>query len=355
MIISSKGKYQWIISSLAIAIVSGLAYALSDYIGYKGVALILLLLVSLLAILFELHVTLFAATFSALIWNFFFIPPLFTFHIDNTDDNILFLMYFVIAIVGAVLSNKIQKQEKEIVKRQNEERTLTLYSTLFNSLSHELKTPLSTILGAVDILKDSRAKVDTANRDLLIDEISIASERLHRQVSNLLNMSRIESGELRPVMDWADVNEIVYLLIEKEEASNQQRIVFHGDEELPLFKIDSFFLENAIFNLVHNAILYTPTTAKIFIQVECDDHALIIHIRDEGPGFTIDQQALVFNKFYRIPSTKAGGTGLGLSIVKGFIESMKGTVHLRNRKEGGAHFSLHIPCEMSYLSRMKHE
>lgn len=347
-------KNQWLFSLLAILIVSGVSYLVKDVIGYKGVALILLLLVSLLAILFELKVTLAAAAVTALVWNFFFIPPLFTFHIGNTDDNILFLMYFVIASVGAVLSNKIKKQEKEIVKRQNEEKTLTLYNTLFNSLSHELKTPLSTIMGAVDILKDPKAKVDAANRDLLVEEIKIASDRLNRQVSNLLHMSRIDSGELKPALDWTDVNEIIYLLIEKEEVNNE-RIVFTGNDELPLFKLDAFFLENALFNLVHNALIYTPETGKVFIDVECDESELIIHIQDEGMGFTTEQRGLVFKKFYRIPSTKPGGTGLGLSIVKGFIESMKGSVHLQNRKEGGAHFMLRIPCEMSYLSRMKNE
>lgn len=348
-------NHQWLFSLLAILIVAGSSYLVKDVMGYKGVALILLLLVSLLAILFELRVTLFAAALTALIWNFFFIPPLYTFHIGNTDDNILFLMYFVIAMVGAVLSNKIKRQEKEIVKRQNEERTLNLYNTLFNSLSHELKTPLSTIMGAVDILKDPKAKVDAANRDTLLEEIQIASVRLNRQVSNLLNMSRIDSGELRPVLDWTDVNEIVYLLIEKEDTEGQERLVFQGNDELPLFKLDGFFLENVLFNLIHNALIYSPENSKVYVEVSSDDTHLIVVVKDEGPGFTTEEQSLVFNKFYRIPSTKPGGTGLGLSIVKGFIEAMKGNVHLQNRTEGGAQFTLRIPCEMSYLSQMKNE
>jgi two-component system sensor histidine kinase KdpD len=110
-----------------------------DYTGYRVVALILLLAVSILAMLFDILPVLFTALSSALIWNFFFIPPIFNFHVGTPED---VLMYFVVALINAVLTFKIRQIEKKTSDEENREKTIMLYNTLLNSLSHELRTPI---------------------------------------------------------------------------------------------------------------------------------------------------------------------------------------------------------------------
>jgi two-component system sensor histidine kinase KdpD len=167
-----------------------------DWIGYKAVALVLLVMVSLLAIRFDIWPVLIASLLSALILNFFFIPPRFTFHIQATEDILMFFMYFLVALVNAVLTNKIKAQEKKTRDKEDKEKTIRLYTTLLNSLSHELKTPIATILGASETLKENNATLSPALQSSLLDEIELAGNRLHRQVENLLNMSHLESEML---------------------------------------------------------------------------------------------------------------------------------------------------------------
>src|SRR3954451_22423764 len=138
--------HQFIISILLVGTVSVICYTVLAFIGYKVVAFILLFTVSLLAITLDILPVLAAAVFSASTWDYFFIPPHFTFQVGSTEDAILLLMYFIIALVNAVLTYKIRQIEK--VARQKEEKanTVKLYNTMLNSLSHELRTPISTII-----------------------------------------------------------------------------------------------------------------------------------------------------------------------------------------------------------------
>src|SRR5207249_1976604 len=140
----------------------------------------------------------------------FFIPPRYTFQIGSTEDVLMLLMYFFIALINAVLTNKIRQIEKEAHQKEEKEHTIRLYNTLINSLSHELRTPIATILGASDSLLQNNSRLTEKNRKQLIKEIATASLRLNLQVENLLNMSRLESGFIKPKWDWCDINELVY-------------------------------------------------------------------------------------------------------------------------------------------------
>jgi len=132
----------------------------------------------------------------------FFIPPHFTFQVKSTEDAIFLMMYFVVAIIGAILTYKIRKVEKAAREKEEKVNTIRLYNTLLNSLSHELRTPIATIIAATDNLQQNNARLSVANREELVGEIAMASFRLNQQVENLLNMSRLESGFITPRYDW---------------------------------------------------------------------------------------------------------------------------------------------------------
>lgn len=350
-------KYIQYVLSLAVIIIISLAcYFFVDIIGYKVVALILLLTVSIIAMLFEIFPVVVAAVASALIWNFFFIPPIFTFHIGDTEDSLMFLMYFVVALINAVLTSKIKSVEKSARDKEEKEKSIQLYNTLFNSLSHELKTPISAVLGAVDTIKENKHKLSEKNISDLITEIEIAGLRLNRQVENLLNMSRLESGLIKPRFDWCDINELIYSVIKNNTADLKGRTInFTADDKLPLFRVDRGLLEQAINNIVHNALQYTNEHCIISIAAKHYNEKCIITIEDNGPGFPENEMAHVFDKFYRLPKTLSGGTGLGLSIAKGFIEAHKGKIALQNIKTGGALFIIEIPLQSSLLNNMHSE
>lgn len=350
-----KDKSQYIISISIVLIVSLLSFSVKDELNYRTVALILLLTVSVIAMLYDIFPVLIAALLSALIWNFYFIPPVFTTHIGNAEDLLMFLSYFFVALLNAVLTYKIKQAEKNTRNKEEKEKTIKLYNTLLNSLSHELRTPIATILGTVDTLKDNNVNLNKAQQLDLLNDIDIASIRLNRQVENILNMSRLESGTLKPKEDWCDMEELANNIIQKTTIVNQHKVTLEVAKNLPLFKLDIGFTEQILLNVLHNAIQYTPTGTNIFIQIKHQLENCEIVIKDNGQGIPEEEILLVFNKFHRVPQSKAGGSGLGLSIARGFAEAQNGTIELENQIEGGAKFTIKIPTETTYLNNLKNE
>lgn len=347
---------QYGLSIAAVTVISAVCYALSAYIGYHVVGFILLVTVSIIAMLFDILPVLFTALLTALAWDYFFIPPKFTFSIGSTEDRILLVMYFVVALINAVLTYKIRQVEKVAREKEEKANTVKLYNTLFNSLSHELRTPIATIIAATDNLQGNSARLTPQNRYDLIHEISKASFRLNQQVGNLLNMSRLETGTIQPKNDWCDINEVVYDAVHSiEDTKIEQKITININPDIPLFKLDKGMLDQVVYNLLNNAVQHTPPDTRIDVMAMCYADVLNIVIEDNGPGFPGNEIAHVFDKFYRLKNAHTGGTGLGLSIVKGYTEAMGGKVWLVNKSDGGAKFTIEIPAQTSWLKNLKNE
>jgi len=360
---------QYLLSFLLVTVVSAFCFSLPSFIPYRVVALILLLTVSLIAMFFDIAPVMVAAASSALIWDYFFIPPRFTFSVYSAEDSLMLLMYFVIALLNAVLTFKIRQVEKRALREEGKANTIKLYNTLLNSLSHELRTPIATIVGASDNLLAAPQKLTEQNKQELVNEISKASFRMNQQIENLLNMSRLESGFIQPHRIWCDVNELIYEAVNKLEVElKNHKVVVSVPEKFPLFKIDFGLMEHALFNLINNAATYTPDHSVITITashteefstgkagLETVVNELIITVTDNGKGFLADEVHRVFEKFYRSKNSGTGGTGLGLSIVKGFVEAHDGKIRLENLSSGGAKFIIEIPAEISYLNNLKNE
>ena len=341
---------QIVISNLSVVLVALICYASLNYIGYHSVALLLLATVSVLSIFFTIYPVLSAAAMSAIIWDFFFIPPHFTLHITNSEDALLLLMYFVIALTSGILTSKVRELEKQEFLKEERNHTLRLYKTLFDSISHELRTPIATIVGASDNLLQKDVKIAEKDKLELVDQISVAAFRLNRLIDNLLNMQRVESGMLEIKPDWCEVNELINSPINRLKSE----LVGHNVEvniqpEMPIVRIDFGLIEQSVFNLLHNEVLYTQPDSTISINASYDGKNLIITIADNGKGFSEEELKLLFTKFYRIAVNKTGGTGLGLSIVKGFVEAHNGTVKVENNTPNGAKFTIVIPVETLML------
>lgn len=342
-------RKQYLYSIAAVTIVSAICFSLSELTGYREVAFVLLLVVSILAVMFEILPVLLAAVLSAFIWDFFFIPPRFTLHVDTTEDTILLIMYFVIALINGVLTFKIRQIEKIARLKEERSNSVTLYNTILNSLSHELRTPLATIIGAADNLQENKY-LTGKDKEQLIAEISKASLRLNQQVENLLNISRLESGHIQPKSDWCDIEELIYETVRRVEENNPSRkITININNNIPLCYLDKGMLEQVVYNLLNNAAIHTHQKAKIDISAFCHVDLLEIIIEDTGSGFKGVQMNEVFYKFSRDKRQGATHSGLGLSIVKGFTEALGGAVELNKASSGGAEFTVTIPVKTSFL------
>ncbi len=350
-----KKYLPYLFSLLSITGVAVVGYILLPWIGYQAVALMLLVAVSLLAMLLDIWPVVMAAISSALIWNYFFIPPRFTFHIDRPEDILMFLMYFIIALVHAVLTFRIKVQERKARDREEKEKTIQLYNTLLHSLSHELKTPIATIIASADTLLDDGNRIPRLVETDLVREIEKAAMRLHQHVENLLSMSRIESGMLRVKRDWCDIRDLIAAVRQKLEHTDQARLTLRFPDQLPLFYLDSGLIEQVIYNLLQNAFQYTSPTSPVELSVAYDGEQCSIAIRDHGPGIPKGEEEHIFKKFYRLPGTKAGGTGLGLSIAKGIVEAHQGSLTVENGAHDGAIFTLRLPGQVSFINYLKHE
>lgn len=486
----TSGFSKYFFSGLITILTIATFYFIREYIGYQVVAYVLLFEVSLLAIFLGIGPILLSAALSALLWDYLFIPPPFTLHIERTEDVLMFFMYFIIVILNGILTSRVRKQER--MTREREERTTALYrltkelslvsgldevigiavkdvekyfnvkniiligrqkglenearhqtdltlneteksiaawsylhsrnagkytdtlpstdytfypltgtrlnigiiglqhlkplkgdeeifwdtfrtqisnaleremldemahkslifdeseklyKTLFNSISHELRIPVTTIMGAVEIMLN--ANLDQTIHSKLFKEIFIASERLNRLIENLLNVSRLESGRITPKLDWVDVHDLVKKVTGTLKTElNQFKAEIVIQKDIPLVKIDFGLIEQALQNLVHNSTQYAPPGTTIRIKMYYEQPNFIMQVMDRGPGFPEESIHYVFNKFYRISGTQTGGTGLGLSIVKGFVDAHGGTVEIENRKNGGANITIKIPSEI---------
>jgi two-component system sensor histidine kinase KdpD len=480
----------YFLSVIIVGVTALLCIPLSNTQSYYVVSFILLFVVSFMATFMGIGPVLVAASLSALVWNFFFIPPHYTFHIEKAEDILMFGMFFIIALLNGILTTRVRRQEQlakerekrtnalfqitkelskangieevvkvaieniklyfsldtfiilqngenilqpskriksseilskqefELAKQAFEKSTITgrfsnfspniehsffpligtrlnpgvvvvrqksnlsgthknlwdtfltqisnalereflgelaqkvrfldesdrLYKTLFNSISHELRIPISTIMGASDtiISSDNSKEVQTE----LCQEIFTASLRLNRLVENLLNMSRLESGHFSVRLDWYDLNDLVNKVIKDLcDELEQFRLKVDIEDEMPLVKIDFGLIEQVLYNLLINSTQYAPISTIITLRAHHEKGNLVIEVEDEGPGFPETELKNVFRKFFKVNNRKTGGLGLGLSIVKGFVEAHNGSISVANAKNSGAKFSIQIPSE----------
>ncbi len=483
---------QYLTALVAVAATTAGNFLLSKWTGHYAVSMVYLLMVMALAQFVGRGPMLLAATLSALVWNFFFLPPLYTFIIGSFQDALAFGMFFAIALAMGQLTARIRAQQS--AEREREERATALYlltrelaegkdfaellgavirqldkvfqadvavllpdtdnpldlvpypfgtlevsekeasvaawsfrngkpagrttdtlpsaeglylplvtptgclgviglrlrdarslsvqqrtlldnfirqvalvldrqrlsdaehsarliaeserlgKTLLNSISHELRTPIAAIASAASGLVEEGGKADATLHRALVGEIREASQRLNRLVGNLLDMTRLESGHLKPRLEWCDISDLVNVTlkhVEKELAAHHVTVTL--PEKLPLVQMDFVLMEQVLANLLLNAAMHTPPGSEVQVRAAVEGKELALVIADNGPGIPSDALPHIFDKFYRGPNAPAGGSGLGLSIVRGFVDAHAGKVSVQNRPSGGAEFTIRLP------------
>jgi len=226
------------------------------------------------------------------------------------------------------------------------EESERLYHTLLDSVSHELKTPLAVIGAATEGLDTQLKDSGLPLSQTFLDEIKAANRRLDRIVSNLLDMTRIESGRLPLNVELGEVRELLESAVSQvENEVSRERVRLTLPDSLPLVRLDFGLMEQALCNLLVNAAEHSPAGSRIDVSAQFDGGTLVLRIRDHGVGLAPGEDKKVFGKFYRGAGSRPGGTGLGLSIVQGIVGAHRGKIEAGNDPAGGAVFTVRIPVE----------
>ena len=228
--------------------------------------------------------------------------------------------------------------------------TERLRAALLTSISHDLRTPLSAILGAAGTLQSYRATLDAPTQAELLGTISDEAERMGRFVANLLDMTRLESGAVARHMEATDLGELVgSTLTRAAKVMARHPVTLDIAGDLPLLQLDGVLLEQVLFNLLDNAAKYAPEDSAVTLRAWLDVkmRAVQLQVIDEGPGIPPELLERIFEKFFRVHAADRTrvGTGLGLAICRGFMEAMGGTITASNRADrSGAVFTLSLPA-----------
>jgi two-component system sensor histidine kinase KdpD len=217
---------------------------------------------------------------------------------------------------------------------------------LLNSIAHDLTAPISSVATALTTLKAGYPDLDDAARREIIGEAEREADRLHRFSSNLVHMTRIETGAIRLRRERIEVGDLVGSALGRARGIlAPRRIVVEIAAALPWPELDFALMEQVVYNLLDNATKYTLPDATVTISAELVATGIALRIADSGPGIPAEDCEQIFSKFYRGTSLSGGtnGTGLGLTICRGFVEAHGGTITAKNRPGGGAVFTIVLP------------
>jgi len=240
-------------------------------------------------------------------------------------------------------------EDMDRVKRTVESDRLR--GALLTSISHDLKTPLASVLGAASTLRDLGAALDDAQKNELLATMIEESERLNRFIANLLDMTKLESGAIVPNTARHDVGEIVGSALRRAgKILVRHKVSLELGPNLPMLELDAVLFEQVLFNLLDNAAKYAPAGTTISIRGVRDQSQVSLQILDEGNGIPPEELESVFDKFYRAQKGDhvRPGTGLGLAISRGFVEAMRGTILAANRADrSGAVITIRLPVPVT--------
>ena len=236
-------------------------------------------------------------------------------------------------------------EDMDRVKRTVESDRLR--GALLTSISHDLKTPLASVLGSASTLRDLGGGLDDAQKRELLATVIDESERLNRFIANLLDMTKLESGAIVPNTARHDIGEIVGSALRRaSKILAHHKVQLQLAADLPMLELDAVLFEQVIFNLLDNAAKYAPAETTISIRAVRDKDMILLQIIDEGGGIPPAELDSVFDKFYRVEKSDRvrPGTGLGLAISRGFVEAMHGTISAANRTDrSGAVITIRLP------------
>jgi len=270
-------------------------------------------------------------------------------HFDSTDDRLVSLAAAQIGIAVDRVRLRQEATEAEILRRTDE-----LRRALLNAVSHDLRTPLATIMASASSLRQTDVVWTEEERQGFAQAIEQEADRLNRLVGNLLDLSRIEAGSLQPQKSWQDLEALIEDTVDRlRSVTAHHQLHVEIPSDLAPVWIDPVEIGQVIYNLIENATKYAPPDTEILLQVRRIAGALAIVVSDHGPGIPEQSIPHLFDPFYRVMdgTPRPKGLGLGLAIVRGLVEAHGGRVWVENRSSGGAQFTFTLPSSAATPER----
>ena len=269
---------------------------------------------------------------------------------DRSDPRSTFFWAFVDQAASMIENARLRREGLQVEVLQ---RTDALRAALISSVSHDLRTPLTSIKAAASSLLQDDVQWSDDERHSFAQAIEHEADRLNRLVENLLDMSRIEGGALKPEKEWYPIDELLHDVLGRMQPLLQGRAVTTDvPEDLPPVELDYLMIDQVVTNLLENALRYTPTGSPIEITASTTATELFLSVADRGPGIPSSDLERIFDKFYRVMDrsremSAIGGTGVGLSVCRGLIEAHGGRIWAANRQGGGAIFRFTLPLHQA--------
>lgn len=362
---------------------TGLLKLFGTHVNPTTVALSFLLVILFVASAWGSKPAVLASLLGVICFNFFFLPPVGTFTIRNPDNWVAFFAFLITALTAGHLSARAKRraEEAESAKQETErlyyelqdtferssqakalKQSERLKSALLDAVTHDLRTPLTSIKASVTTLlaelyaserKESGALLGNEGRKELLEIINEEGDRLDRFIEGLTKLARIDAGEMYLRRQMSSVHEIITAALKRAEPRTRgHQIEVWTEDELPLIKVDEHAIAEVIYTLVDNAAKYSPETSVIRVRAtpESDD-TILVSVEDEGQGIRADTRERVFEKFFRamrdgdVGDRKFPGTGMGLAIARGIIQAHGGRIWIEDAAgHSGAKFVVALPA-----------
>ncbi len=374
---NSKGISGYFFAPGGIAVVTLLLLPFRNPINSTAVALALLLVVLITATVFGSRPALLASLLGVLCFNFFFLPPLYTFSIAEPQNWIAFGAFLITATIAGQLSSfarrraeesEINRQEIERLYRELQtafeqasqtealKRSEQLKSALLDAVTHDLRTPLTSIkASATMLLEDLKGKseqqqplnennpiqLDDEGRQEFVEIINEEADRLNKFIEGIVNLAKVEAGALHLQRNWSAITEIVAAAVERaKNRLDSYRILLDIEADLPAISIDANSIVEVLYSVLDNAVKYSPENTKIRIAARRGAGETVeMSVEDCGRGIREDVREKVFGKFFRDAAedeihTTSSGLGLGLAIARGIVESQGGKIWIEDGRDG---------------------
>jgi K+-sensing histidine kinase KdpD len=310
-------------SVAAVALVTAAVYALRPIAPVLSLGVLYLFAVLPVAAVWGLAYAIPVSVLSMLTFNFLFLPPTHTLRLADSENWVALAVYLVTALAVSELA---------AFRRSDAVKT-----TVLRSVSHDLRSPITAIMTASDLLEDAGESLSADERAELHASIRLQIRRLDRSVGNLLNLSRLEAGAAVPVRELWTIDGLIAQALEAIGTEND-RIDVRLPEDSPPISVDAGQIEHALVNLLENALKFSSPTDAVELQAEHIGDAVVVRIADHGPGIPPHEQELIFEPFH------GSGTGLGLAIARGFVELNGGRLSVEPEPRGGTAFEMTFPA-----------
>lgn len=312
-----------------------------------NIAMVYVLAVVIIALKFSRGPGIVASVLCVAAFDYFFVPPRGTFTVDDVQYLLTFGIMLAVALIISGLVRSIRRQAAARAALEIEAETERIRSALLASISHDLRTPLAVMAGASSSLAESGERLSPAERHALAKSVFEQAREMSERVNKVLQMTRLETGALKVERDWASLSEIAgSALARLAERMAAHRVILELPEDLPLVRVDSTLVEQALGNLLENCAKHTPPGTIVRLRAQRRAGEILVSIEDYSGGVPEGDVERIFQKFNRGAIEEAGtGMGLGLAICRAIIRLHGGKAWAEHVPAGGTAFRFTLPVE----------